>query len=33
MMINAFVKDAMDKISIPALKNYIDKKIDTRFGN
>ncbi|PCI94521.1 MAG: Fe-S cluster assembly protein SufD [Flavobacteriales bacterium] len=33
MMINAFVKDATDNISIPALKNYIDTKIDTRFGN
>ena len=31
--INAFVKDALDRVSIPALKDYIDTKIDTRFGN
>ncbi len=33
MMITAFVKDALGRVSIPALKNYIDTKIDTRFGN
>lgn len=33
MMITAFVKDALDRVSVPALKDYIDTKIDTRFGN
>ncbi|MDG1475599.1 MAG: Fe-S cluster assembly protein SufD [Vicingaceae bacterium] len=33
MMITAFVKDALDNVSIPALKDYIDTKIDSRFGN
>lgn len=33
MMITAFVKDALDRVSILALKDYIDTKIDTRFGN
>ena len=32
MMITAFVKDALERVSIPALKNYIDTKIDTRFN-
>ena len=32
MMITAFVKDALDRVSIPALKNYIDLKIDSRFN-
>jgi Fe-S cluster assembly protein SufD len=33
LMITAFVKDALDRIGVPALKNYIDTTIDTRFGN
>jgi Fe-S cluster assembly protein SufD len=32
MMITAFVKDALDRVSIPALKAYIDTKIDARFN-
>ena len=32
LMITAFVKDALDRVSIPALKAYIDTKIDTRFN-
>lgn len=33
MMITAFAKDALDKVSIEALKNYVDTKIEVRFGN
>jgi Fe-S cluster assembly protein SufD len=33
MMITAFVKDALDRVSVPALKAYIDTEIDTRFKN
>jgi Fe-S cluster assembly protein SufD len=33
LMITAFVKEAIDRVSVPALKDYIDTKIDTRFGN
>jgi Fe-S cluster assembly protein SufD len=33
LMISAFIKDALSKISIEPLKNYIDSKIDERFGN
>lgn len=33
MMITAFVKDALGRVSIPELKSYIDEKIDQRFGN
>ena len=32
LMINAFAKDALAKISIEALSSYIDKKIEIRFG-
>ena len=33
MMITAFVKDALERVSIPELKNYIETKIDTRFNS
>ncbi len=33
MMITAFAKDALGRISIEALKEYVDNKIETRFGN
>jgi len=33
LMINAFAKDALAKISIEALSSYIDNKIENRFGN
>ena len=33
MMITAFVKDALDRVSIPALKDYIDTKIEDRFAS
>lgn len=33
LMITAFAKDALDRVSIVPLKNYIDNKIETRFGN
>jgi Fe-S cluster assembly protein SufD len=33
LMINAFAKDALGKISINALSTYINKKIEDRFGN
>lgn len=32
LMINAFAKDALENITIEALKNYIDKKIEERFA-
>jgi Fe-S cluster assembly protein SufD len=32
MMINAFVKDALDRVGISELKDYLNQKIDTRFG-
>ncbi|NQX96702.1 MAG: Fe-S cluster assembly protein SufD [Flavobacteriales bacterium] len=32
MMITAFAKDALDRVSIDALKNYIDNKIEERFN-
>ncbi len=31
LMINAFAKDALEKVSIEALSNYIDNKIEDRF--
>ncbi|MCO6500212.1 MAG: Fe-S cluster assembly protein SufD [Vicingus serpentipes] len=31
LMISAFIKDALETITIEALKNYIDTKIETRF--
>ena len=33
LMINAFAKDALSKISIEALSQFIDNKIEERFGN
>jgi len=33
MMITAFAKDALERISIQSLKYYIENKIETRFGN
>jgi Fe-S cluster assembly protein SufD len=33
MMITAFVKDALERVSIPELKSYIETKIDTRFNS
>lgn len=33
LMINAFAKDALAKISIDALAQFIDAKIEARFGN
>lgn len=33
MMITAFAKDALEKVSIQSLKYYIENKIETRFGN
>jgi Fe-S cluster assembly protein SufD len=33
MMITAFVKDALDNVSIPALKSYIDTKIEKILGS
>lgn len=33
LMINAFAKDALAKISIHALSSFIDSKIEDRFGN
>jgi Fe-S cluster assembly protein SufD len=33
LMISAFIKDALSNISIESLKNYIDSKIDKRFGS
>ncbi len=33
LMISAFIKDALSSISIEPLKNYIDSKIDERFGS
>lgn len=32
MMITAFAKDALDRVSIDSLKNYIDNKIEERFN-
>jgi Fe-S cluster assembly protein SufD len=32
LMINAFAKDALEKVSINALQEYIDKKIEERFA-
>ena len=32
LMITAFAKDALDKVGIEALKNYIDNKIEKRFN-
>ena len=31
LMINAFAKDALEKISIEPLQDYIDKRIEERF--
>ena len=33
LMINAFAKDALSRVSIESLSIYIDKKIEERFGN
>jgi len=33
LMIAAFIKDALESITIEALKNDIDQKLDSRFGN
>ena len=33
LMIAAFVKDALESISIESFKNYIDQKLDKHFGN
>jgi len=33
MMITAFAKDALERVSIVALKQYIDIRIENRFGN
>ena len=33
MMITAFAKDALERVSIEPLKSYIDTKIEERFGN
>jgi len=33
MMITAFAKDALERVSIIALKEYVENKIETRFGN
>ena len=31
-MINAFAKDALEKVTIEALQEYIDAKIEDRFA-
>jgi len=33
LMIAAFIKDALESISIESLKNYIDTKLETRFNS